>query len=100
MVARVLCAILLAVAALTLASCGKTYARGDFQKLVINKTTAQVEAAVGKPDWEDNFDPKIWTYRATTFDPANNGKKDEKALLFFGKAGTPDTDKVVEVRFE
>lgn len=98
--ARALCGIVLALSTLTLTACGKTYAREEFQKLVLNKTAAQAVAAVGKPDWEDDFDPRIWTYRSTTLDPANGNRTDERALLVFGKKDTPDADKVLEVRFE
>ncbi len=89
-----------AVAALALAGCGPVYERSDFLKEVQNKSEAEVQKALGKPDSIDasNPDRVVWTYKGESFDLANGNKRDSKEIVVFARVGDKLT--VTDVQFE
>jgi len=88
------CAVVLATAAL-LAACSGGYQRGIFQGYVIDATEEEITNKIGKPDTVDNSKPEAprWVYNKKTFDPDNQNRNDEKAIIVLKK--DPKTGKMV-----
>lgn len=61
----------------------RTYTRDEFQRLVLDKTPAEVTSAVGEPDERSDVNGiPLWVYRKCTRDPVT-GKIDNTASLQF-----------------
>lgn len=88
------------VAALAAFGCAQRYSHDDFVNLIKNKTPAEVESRVGKPDAVDESvagSPQ-WTYKDKTFTTDGGTKFDHKAIVIFHQEDA--ALKVAEVRYE
>lgn len=79
---RMLAGVALAVA---LGGCGEKLSRDDFAAAVKDKTTADVQAAIGKPDGVDDSAPGMlkWTYKSRTFNTGEATKLDKQTIVVF-----------------
>lgn len=69
------------------------YTRAEFEKLVVGKTGAEVEALIGRPSTRGGEPPdKVMIYRYRTTSPTN-GRPDRQAVVHFGQ------DKAVWVEY-
>ena len=92
----------LAVAGLSLGGCGELYERTDFAKSVQGRSDAEVTKAVGKPASVDASNPGrvTWTYTTTTFDLANNNKRDAKTIVVFKPEAAGGKLRAAEILYE
>jgi hypothetical protein len=81
-----------------LAGCGKDFSRAQFKTLTMDKTGAEVKAAVGDPSWVSSSKPERWIYYRKTFN-AKNQKEDYSATLNFYADATTGQSKVANVEF-
>ena len=93
---RVLSASLLTLAVLGLSGCGPDYSRTDFSQKVMNKTEAQVKAALGTPGLVKDG---VWYYFSETYNAENGNKNDYKTGVTFKKDGASGENKVSAVNF-
>lgn len=82
----------LVIAALTgavLAACGNIYDRHDFESAVMNKSADEIQTKLGKPGAIEETDAQhvTWVYSGTTFDTANQNRRDSKAMVIFEHKG-------------
>ena len=77
------------------------HSRGLFTGYVTDKTEEEVTAKIGKPDSVDTANPNTpkWTYKRKTFDPDNQNKVDNEAILIFQKDPASGKFKVTQVVF-
>lgn len=87
---------------IAVAGCGELLSREDFVSRVQDKSTAEVQKALGKPDAIDESVPGTvrWTYESKTFHTEGGTKRDKKTVVVFrqGDGGTPA--KMAEVVYE
>jgi hypothetical protein len=85
-----------------LAGCGPKLERQDFTTAVMNKSDAEVQKAIGKPDAVDASNPEhvVWTYTSVTFSLANGNKMDAKDQVIFARNPSTGNLTVAEVKFE
>jgi hypothetical protein len=88
-----------AAAMLVLAGCQPVQTRDEFKGTVMNKTPAQVQDRLGKPNAIDETDPAkvVWIYHEVTFDIENKNKRDPKARVIFSRQETAQN--VIDVDF-
>lgn len=81
--------LLAAIIAVALAGCigGAGYPRGQFSGYVLEKSEAEVQDKVGKPDAIDTTDKEhpVWVYKGKTFDTENNNQTDSVTRVIFSK---------------
>ena len=83
--------------------CGERYSREDFANMVKDKSPAEVQAKLGKPDAIDESVASTprWTYESKTFFTAEgNIKFDPRAIVIFKQADSNATAKAAEVKYE
>ncbi|HEY9447635.1 MAG TPA: hypothetical protein VIQ62_11235 [Burkholderiales bacterium] len=88
---------------LIIAGCGDISSRTDFVALVKDKSTAEVEAKVGKPVAVDEGASGTvrWTYNMKTFSTESGSTQfDKKTVVVFRKADANTPATVVEVVYE
>ena len=87
---------------LVFGGCGQKYSHEDFAAVVKDKSPAEVQAAIGKPDAvdESSADTVKWTYKSKTFTVEGGTKFDPKTVIVFHKADSAGTPKVAEVLYE
>ena len=92
---------IVAAVMLCLAGCQPVQTREDFKGAVINKSPAEVENHLGKPDSIDNSNPSVivWVYKGMTFDMENNNKRDPSARVIFGRQNAAGSESVIDVNF-
>lgn len=87
---------------IAVAGCGELFSREDFVSRVKDKSTAEVQKEIGKPDAIDESVPGTlrWTYEGKTFHTEGGTKRDKKTVVVFrqGDAGAPA--KVADVVYE
>lgn len=95
--------LVLAAALLVVAGCGDIRSRADFEALVKDQSTPEVQAKVGKPAAIDESVAGTvrWTYNSKTFTTQSGSTEfDKKAVVVFRKADANGSAKVVEVVYE
>ena len=99
---RILGTALLAIAMLVTAGCGDVYLHEQFDKLVMSKSEAEVQSAIGKPTAVDSNNPArvTWTYYSKTADIENQNKRDVKTVLIFEPDQTTKKLKVVKIEYQ
>jgi hypothetical protein len=88
-------------AMLALVGCQPVQTREDFKGTVMNKTPAQVQDQVGKPNAVDETDPAkiVWIYNEVTFDVDNKNKRDPQTRVIFTRSEAADKQSVIDVDF-
>ncbi len=99
---RILGTALLTIAMLVMAGCGDVYLHEQFDKLILNKSEAEVQSAIGKPTSVDSNNPArvTWTYYAKTVDVENKNKPDVKTVLIFAPDPVSKKLKVVKIEYQ
>ena len=97
---RLLGALTLAV---VLAGCGEKLSRDDFTSKVKDKTTTDVQAAMGKPDSIDQSTPGTikWMYESKTFSTGDAATKlDKKTIVVFQQRDPNSPATVADVMYD
>ena len=92
-------AVLLIVAVLGIAGCGKRYSHDEFSQLTMHKSQAEVKTTLGEPAWINDGKPVMWIYHGKTFDSAKN-KDDDKVSLTFAPDAATGQERVIDIRFD
>jgi hypothetical protein len=89
--------------AVLLGGCGEKLSREDFVTKVKDKTTSDVQAAVGKPDNIDQSTPGTikWMYESKTFNTGDAATKlDKKTIVVFQQRDPSSPATVADVMYD
>ena len=85
-----------------LGGCGEKLSREDFAAAVKDKTAADVQKTVGKPDAVDESQPGAvkWTYTSKTFSTGEATKMDKRAVVVFQQRDPNAPATVADVMYD
>jgi hypothetical protein len=92
-----------AALAITLTACGEKLSREDFAAAVKDKTTADVQSAMGKPHAVDESAAGMvkWTYKSKTFSTGDSATKlDKQTIVVFQQRDPNAPATVADVQYD
>ena len=100
--ARSLLACVTLATVIVLSGCGEKLSREDFTIAVKDKTAADVQKKMGKPDADDESAPGAlkWIYKSTTFSTGEATKMDNRAIVVFQQRDPNTPATVADVAYD
>ena len=100
--ARGLLACITLALVVVLSGCSQKVSREDFTTAVKDKTTADVEKTMGKPDAVDESAPGAvkWIYKSKTFSTGETTKMDNRAIVVFQQRDPKAPATVADVAYD
>lgn len=95
-------ALAFAALGMILGACGEKLSREDFAAAVKDKTTADVQSAMGKPHAVDESVAGTvkWTYKSKTFSTGEATKMDNQAIVVFQQRDPKSPATVADVQYD